>query len=402
MNNNKKHISIFFALIKRQRYKILYSLVISLVINFVCYLINNCPYPYWDEINKISNLEYLIRNISSPKIDVDDVLFINVGYDKQIADYIFDNGNSKGKIAVTDRAKLIKFLKIAEKANYKYIFLDIRFEKGVYTPLDSILAFQINKMQNLSYSNHSDIISNSIFDENKAVINDYFTTITSTNFTRYQFLQNGKESVPLRIYLATHPNSGTIEKHGIFYTCDGYLCQNSPLMNIPENFENIFEGTGNPNYVHLGPDIFDPEEEITDEDIQSALDGKIVIIGDFVSDIHDTYTGPQPGSYLVYLAYKELDNGKHIIPCVYIVLMFLFYFLISIFILNKKSIWNLIPYIKRNKSNTLRFVLSFTGYGTVISLITILMYLMFRVTNNIFIPTVVFSILSILISNKKS
>lgn len=402
MNNNKKHISNFFALIKRQRFKILYSLVISLVINFVCYLINNCPYPYWDEINKISNLEYLIRNISSPKIDVDDVLFINVGYDKQIADYIFDNGNSKGNIAVTDRAKLIKFLKIAEKANYKYIFLDIRFEKGVYTPLDSILAFQINKMQNLSYSNHSDIISNSIFDENKAVINDYFTTITSTNFSRYQFLQNGKESVPLRIYLATHPNSGTIEKHGIFYTCEGSLCQNSPLMNIPENFENIYEGTGNPNYVHLGPDIFDPEEEITDEDIQSALDGKIVIIGDFISDIHDTYTGPQPGSYLVYLAYKVLDNGKHFIPCVYIVLMFLFYFVISIFIFNKKSIWNLIPYIKRSESNTLRFVLSFTGYGTVLSLITILMYLLFRVTNNIFIPTVVFSILSIIISNKKS
>lgn len=386
--------------IKRHQSILIFSLLIAIVISLGCYFLNNCPYPYWDKLDKYSKLEFLLRNISSKEIKTDDAVFINVSYDKQLAEYTFDNGNSKGTIAVTDRNKLIRFLNIAKESKYKYIFLDIRFEDCVYTPQDSALSSIIKDMPRLIFSDHSDIITNDKFQSEKAAINDFFTTITSTNFTRYQFLQDGKESAPLRLYLATVPDAKPIEKHGIFYTCGGSLCQNSPFMSIPIDFNSTYEGTG-ASYFHLGPDLFDPEQNISNEDIQDELKDKIVIVGDFVSDLHDTYSGMQPGSYLVYLAYNELVNGKHFLAWPFIILMTIIYFIISWFILNRKTIWDYIPKLKNVKSKFLLIFLNFFGYSTLFSLLTILMYVCFRATYNIFFPSLFFSILSLLISFKK-
>ncbi len=390
----------FFQLIKRQRKNIIISFFIAIAISFVCYLMNNCPYPYWDTLDKYSRLEFLLRNLGNKDINTEDAVFINVSYDKQLAEYTFDNGNSKGTIAVTDRKKLLRFLNIAKESNYKYIFLDIRFEDGVYTRQDSGLAAVIKDMPRLIFSDHSDIITNDKFVSEKAAINDFFTTITSTNFTRYQFIQNGKESAPLRLYLATVPNAKPIEKHGIFYTCGGSLCQNSPFMSIPIDFNSTYEGTG-ASFFHLGPDLFDPKQDVSDEDIKAELEDKIVIVGDFVSDLHDTYAGMQPGSYLVYLAYNELVYGKHFLAWPFIILMTIVYFFISIFILNRKTIWNFIPKLKNVKSKLLLFILNLFGYSTLLCLLTIFMYLCFRATYNIFFPSLFFSFLSYLMSFKR-
>lgn len=390
----------FFQLIKRQRKNLIISFFIAIAISFVCYLMNNCPYPYWDTLDKFSGLEFLLRNISNEETRNDDAVFINVSYDKQLAEYTFDNGNSKGTIAVTDRNKLIRFLNIAKESEYKYIFLDIRFEDGVYTPQDSALSSIIKDMPRLIFSDHSDLITNDKFQSEKAAINDFFTTITSTNFTRYQFLQNGKESAPLRLYLATVPDAKPIEKHGIFYTCGGSLCQNSPFMSIPIDFTSTYEGTG-ARYFHLGPDLFDPQQNISSEDIQDELKDKIVIVGDFVSDLHDTYAGMQPGSYLVYLAYNELVNGKHFLAWPFIVLMTIIYFIVSWLILNRKTIWDYIPKLKNVKSKFVLIILNFFGYSTLFSSLTILMYVCFRATYNIFFPSLFFSILSLFFSSKR-
>ena len=384
---------------KKQRNNIILSIFFSVLISFICYLINNCPYPYWDTLDKYSKLEFLLRNLVGNQNDTKDVIFINVAYDKQIAECTYD-AISHGQIAVTDRNKLIRFLNVAKKCNYKFIFLDIRFEDNVYTPQDTILSTLIKQMPRLMFSEHSDIITDSLYVSEKAAINDYFTTITSTNFTRYQFLQDDKESAPLRLYLALNPDAKPIKKYGILYTCGGNLCQNSPFMSFPEDFKSTYEGTGAANYFHLGSDLLDPET--TEEDIQSELDGKIIILGDFVSDLHDTYAGLQPGSYLVYLAYKELVKGEHLLAWPFIILMSLVYFFISWFIINNKSLWDFLPRINQIKSKILLFIFNLMGYTTILSIITILMYLLFRATYNIFFPTLFFSILCTIKSYKKT
>lgn len=363
-------------------------------------MINNCPYPYWDKLDQICWSEYLIKRLEHNKLDRSDVMFINVSYDKQVVDYTYSGGNLTGKIDITNRETLLKFLQVAERINnYKYIFLDIRFEKGINTPVDSALFDQISRMRDISFSRHSDIINKDAKSRDKSAINDYYSTILSS-FARYEFLQNGEESIPLRLYSATVSGHPTIKKHGLFYTCNGHLCYNSPFMSIPEDFNEGHDIDGNQNYYDLGPLLLD-ENFFSDEDWKIETNNKILIVGDFINDLHDTYRGLQPGSFLVYLAYKELVNNAHIVSWTYIFCMFIVYFMIAYAILSNKN-WMDLPCVKKITKNKLtHFILGFIGYSLVLTIIGIISFTIFNIVSNVILPSFVFSILTIYKSFKQ-
>ena len=384
-----------------QKNNLLVSFGLAQLITLLCYFMNSCPYPYWDNLDKYCWLEYFLSNVVPEKNDRSDAFFINVSYDRQVVDYTYSNGNLQGTIDITNRETLLKFLKIAEKTNsYKYIFLDIRFEKGIETKTDSALFAQIGKMRDISYSIHSDLENNDKAISAKAAINDFFTTITSTNFTRYQFIQNRQQSVPLRIFTSVDSiHNRSIKQWGPFYYSVGQLCQNSPFMRIPEDFWAGHEENGHQNYYDLGPLLLATYDI---EDWEIEMKDKIVIVGDFVEDLHDTYAGLQPGSYLVYLAYKELCHGKHFVSWGFIFIMLIIYILISLFILNRKTIWVFIPYLRNQKNKIIIFLMNLLGFSTILSLLTIFFYLFFNTTYNVFFPSLVFSMVSLYISYKYS
>ena len=150
--------SCFINIIRNHEKDGVVSVIIAVLISFLCYFLNNFPYPYWDSLNKYSWLEYFLTNTVPEKNDRSDVFFINVSYDRQVVDYTYSNGNLQGTIDITNRETLLRFLKIAERTNsYKFIFLDIRFEKGIETVTDSALFAQIGKMRDVLYSSHSDL-----------------------------------------------------------------------------------------------------------------------------------------------------------------------------------------------------------------------------------------------------
>lgn len=407
------HFRNFIALIKRQSRKIFTSLGLSALIIFLCYLMNNCPYPYWDSLDKFSWMEYVLSNIAPHTIDTSDALFINVSHDKQIVDVNFvrhlgdtcfekedytfkSDGLLHGTIDITNREHLLQFLQKAEKANtYKYIFLDIYFEQGINTETDDSLFAQIDKMRNVAYSRHSDIENHEKAPYFKGVINDYFTTRVNTSFTRYQYVQDGNESAPLRIF--TEPDSAnnkTIKKWGPFYYSNGQLCQNSPFMRIPEDFKVV----ARMKYLDLGPELMN--DNWSDDIWEQRLKDKVVFVGNYEEDVHDTYNGKQPGSYLIYLAYKELCEGKHIVSWKSIGFLFFIYVVICMFIMNRKSIWQFIPCIRRSKNKLLLFVLDMFGYTTLLSLLSIVFYVWFNDIYNVFFPSLIFSVLSLISSYK--
>lgn len=384
-----------------QKKNLLISICLAFLITLLCYFMNNCPFPYWDSLNKFSWLEYILRNTVPENVDRNDAFFINVSYDRQTVDYTYSNGNLQGSIDITNRETLLKFLKIAERTNtYKYIFLDIRFEKGIETEIDSALFAQIGKMRDISYSSHSDILNNDKAIPSKAAINDYYTTITSTNFTRYQYLQDGKESAPLRIYTAVDSvNNKSLKRWGPFFYCGGKLCQNSPFMRIPEDFWTGHEENGHQNYYDLGPLLL---SVYNDEDWRIAMKDKIVFVGNFVDDLHDTYAGLQPGSYLIYLAYKELCKGKQFVSGGFIFLISIVYIILSLFILNRRTIWEYIPFLRNIQTKSIMFIMNLLGFSTLLSILTIVFYILFNTTYNIFFPSLVFSFLSLYVSYKHS
>ena len=391
----------YIKFLTKNKIKVLISAFLSAGICILCYLLNNCPYPYFDKLNLLCWLEYNICEYFPEKNKIDDALFINVSYDKQLVSYVYDNGNLNGKIDITDRATLLKFLEIAKRTDtYKYIFLDIRFEKGTSAPEDTVLFNTISTMRDIVYSKHSDIESLELAKTPKAAYNDYYSTIITTNFTRYQFLQNGTETVPLKMYLDIYKstaqrNTAKINKKGILYFADGKLCQNSPFVRIGKDFNDIQSEDGELPYYDLGPVLL---EMYDDSDWFIEMKDKIVVVGDFVNDLHDTYRGPQPGPYLVYLAFKELESGKHYVSWLFIFVTFILYFVISMFILVNI---NLATLFYTPKSRILNFLANLLGYGTILTVFSIILYIAFKTAFNIFIPSITFSILSLIVSFKR-
>lgn len=415
--------------IKKKKYRIkgfvnkfrsdLLALVLAFAMSAAGLFVSNCPYPIWDSIDWLCVTENFVRSLFGDAEDRDDAYFINVSYDKQIADVKVEP-NGIGHVAITDRKALLDFLTIVERANYKYIFLDIRFEKGYDTEWDKALFSKIESMKNIVLSHHYEspytneegieINGFGIADSlllSKVAYNDYYTTIFSSNFTRYQYVQGGRPSVALRMYQDI--DKKTIEHRGFFYFNDGTLCENCPYIPIKGTIGRpIGDGTA-ADYYNLGPFLLTLGEE---DDLIKGMNGKIVVIGDFEDDKHDTYMGMLPGPYLTYLAYKYLSRGGNNVSMVVLLLMTTVFFLIVRSILQGRTMFpwgnpllkfGLMKWFRRLLSwRITKFVSKFISYSLVFTLICTVIYLVSGYVFNVMIPTMFITIISSINDFKKT
>ncbi len=70
-------------------------------------------------------------------------------------------------------------------------------------------------------------------------------------------------------------------------------------------------------------------KQYTPDELRNLVRGKIVLIGDFDADVHDTYVGPLPGPLIHYYAYRDLKRGHHIFGLWSTIVIWLVYFAIS-------------------------------------------------------------------------
>ncbi len=394
MNSIKKYIK-----------KILVALASSIILIVTSYLYNNNPYPLLDDIDHYAWLEYIKQQIVKPDVADDSVVYINVAYEKKAIPFKDEYGMPVGTIDVTDREKIAYLLRILNKQpNYKYIFLDVRFEKGyednsiittddsILHTVDEVLFAEIRHTPRLVFATHEgmELISDSI--EQNAVFSDYNSTITATNFVRYQYLKEDKYSAPLFIYNSATGHS--IERIGFLYFDNGKLCHNCPFIRIPHAFGNTHDEVP---YMNLSADILSQETGIGD-DIIEVVKNKYVFIGDMVNDMHDTYVGMQPGTYISNVAMNALFRGEHIVNWIACTIIGIVYFLIALSLYTKVTITNYIPWIKKHDSFLMRFVLSFLGITFVMYFVTDINYLLTGATFCIWIPSVYFTIMKTIIN----
>ena len=396
------------------------SLLLTAMLLVACYLWENVPLAYGESFDRLYFAERYIQKHFGQNKTVSDGLFINVSYDKAIAEIdLYDmNGLFTGKVDITDRETLDRLLERLEEDNtYRYIFLDVRFEKGIQTPVDSSLFHRIARMRDIVIDTHRDMELASPLLEPKACISDYKTTITSTGFTRYQFLQKGKESVALKMYEdLTGEDIRQWGKSPVFFSA-GALCHNSLFIRIPEDFsENLVDvhldgdgdgatGIHRQRYFDCGPQI--------DEDFPLAeeAEGKIVVIGDFVNDVAGTYMGEQPNPYLAFLAEESLMGGKHKVSLWYVFILAVLFYLTFLAMLSKKgtsavlALFDALLQWFRKKLGKVKekdpqepriswlnaLLWNFFGFSISTFVICIILFRVFDMTFSIFIPSLVFS-----------
>ena len=377
-------------MVKRKKIALLFSLCNVVLLLTLSYFLNNQPLFTGEDLDQYAWMEWIKDKLGiSSDVDANAALFVNVAYDKQFVDKYDDYGMTIGNSDVTDRSKLLAFLKILHKTGaYKYIILDIRFEKGYNVPeVDSLLFAEILNMRNIVIANHSDIELADSSLIKKAAISDYFATITKTNFARYQYNYDGVESVPLYAY---HELTGnTINKHGWLYTCNSRLCYNSLFVHFPIAKWNEYDEQQSKVYYNLGSDILD---NYSDSDLKKLTEGKCVIIGNMVEDVHDTYSGLKPGSVITYYAFQELMKGRHFVNYCMMLFLAILFFLISLSLFETNPIISRLPFIRNSHSRIIHFMLDFVGYSLVLALSMIILYIIFGIATSIVLPSAYFAI----------
>lgn len=379
----------------------LLSIAISLVILILCYLFNNIAYPMFLSTEKYSLLEYF-----NPKEqDIDDAIFVNVSYDKMLIADTVEVPDTNRKRAITDRKRLLDFLKKVESTNYRHLFLDIRFEQNEYSEYDSALTIQLLRMRDVAIAKHWDLNNGGPYPMTDSRMEplgfycDFDESKSNSGFYKYRYLQNGESSIAMEMY--RHATNRSITKHGLLYFDGCKLCQNALFLTIHTSMENEWQEDNNEIgntefYFHLSELIFD---SITWNRFRDDVSGKYLIIGDMKEDLHDTYAHAQPGAYLHYLGYKSLLERKHIVRWYYVLFLFLFYTFIIYIILQgvrKETIhWSPFKWIAQRP--LIHFLCSLLGYGFILSLLSSLLYLLGDKAYNITIPSLTFALLSNLV-----
>jgi len=365
--------------------KLALCIALTLILLLGSYWLGNMGIPLPGETKLMQRLDKVKKIVNSwsseekPSVGAvpEEVLLVNVCYDKQLVE-VMEGGMPVGKDVVTDRAKLLSLLQWADSlGDYRYILLDVRFPRGLQTETDAALFRQILSMPRIVVPTHRDIQMQDSVLLAKAGRADYMMFDEETNFTRYQFLPEGKSSLPLRMYQELCGR--TIEPCLLGYRDGGRLCSNAVTLQLRVCLPEKFAAEGQRlEYTsqYLGSQLLELKDVVPG---YNPFKNKIVVVGDFRNDIHTTYTGPQPGSLIALNAYYALRNGNHFISWPLALCLAVIYFLLLLsfafpngaaayFSTHRLPLW-------------LRLVLAVVGITTLLNLVSFVAYIFGHVYN---------------------
>lgn len=363
------------------------SVTSAIILLLFSYIVTNVGFELSGESDLIKKTNSVKSLFMSDEGHVpDSILFINICYDKELVDVNDEDGFLKGQIDITNRQALYDFLELLSvKADYKYVLMDIFFEDGISSNVDSALFSKISSMDRIVIPKHRDatLAGDSKLEE-KSSFSDYTTTLLGNDFNKYELLDGKEKSMALTVYEDITGN--TINEIGPFYF-DGYnICNRTLFSKQMILFNTPYDKNGEKNYYHLTTDLLqDPEGA------QALVKGKYIFVGDMeLDDIHDTVQGELPGSVITANIFIALMNGKHKIPMYVIIILFTIYFCFSYSIFSHHSMSEIfVSKIEKKYPKLLSpfsvNLLSWISYSLILSGICLLFYYTLYISYDIFL-----------------
>lgn len=325
---------------KKRQSAIAISSVVGLLMVYVSYLLSNVPTLIGNEHN-ILHYFWEMRDMVDEGGEctaADSVLLVNVAYDRQLVAAYDENGFEIGNIDITDRAKLLKLLQVAERYDtYRYILLDVRFEQGHETECDSALFAQIRRMERIVIPRHADMAMADSSLMAKSALADYTITILNNDFSKYEIVNTDMEySVAMKMYHDLWGSEVTnFGGSAGLYFMNGRLIRRSIVPDFYLNVDSE-KGSGLASYENLGDNILSR----SDEDIAEMIRGRYVVVGDMVNnDNHSTITGRMPGSLIIVNAYLSLLDGNQNVSWVVAIVMWMVFSLVTYVLIMHVSFW---------------------------------------------------------------
>ena len=341
----------FSSLLKKKGVR--FSLISALFLTIACYFANNAPIFTGESTSQLYWTQLFCDFFHINKtVDYGDVLLYNTSNDKILVNAYINHDTKHpepvGVTPISDRYKLYKFLKLLSSSDtYKYIILDLAFDKNEVSQYDDSLYNLIDSMRNIVVATDNKIeITPKL--KNKSALCSYYITKINTTLTRYEYTRNDRRSIPMYVFEDLHPKK-KMKRYGIglfsIYKSDGKLCYNSNYLTFDNQLsvdnkkvKIIFDNGYKPlEYEYLGVYLNQPaSDSIKIKELATYTDSAIVIIGDFVYDTHDTYMGEKPGPLIMARALQTLEEGKNIVSFFHTFIWFVVFFLICYTIYTEK------------------------------------------------------------------
>lgn len=354
------------------------------------YLVSNLSFPLLDASESLAWSGFLLPNRNRMKTD--DALFVNVALDRALVPVLDEFGDTAGVRMITDREKLLRFLRIASEAEYRCLFLDVRFERGLESGQDSALYDLMRRLPRFAFSTHRPDGGYELADPSLAAqgaMADYRGNMFN-GFSRYEFLQDGRESAALRMYREVGGDG--IVRCGPLYRSDGRLVSNMLFLPLPADLDRRIDEKGRVRYPYLGSELL---RGYSGQELAERMRGKVVVIGDFDDDLHQTYVGTVPGPMIHYYAFRALESGANRVKLPCLLLMLCVYFLVLADLTAEAGFVSRLAARFQIRSRFGRLLLSFCGWELVLSLLKIVLYLAFGFSFITALPSAVFSVVQL-------
>ncbi|TVZ13959.1 CHASE2 domain-containing protein [Maribacter sp. MAR_2009_72] len=253
-------------------------------------------------------------------INTDNFVFIDTNFDNALIENN-DNGLINGNIVIADRYKLkLLFEKLNSRSEYKYILCDVFFDRE--SNIDSALSLVMSKAERLIIP-RKDTLEKTIksFRDVKSGLVDL--KITDDKFYKFKLSNKNLKSLPLKMYEEIYSKKNNFNLP-LYFTQEGIAFNDFvPYFKIKD--KDIKRRGG--HYFNLNKILsWNPKSfrEITKD--------KIIIIGNYQTDLHNTIHGKIAGSLILLNVFLSLEEGLNVLSYPLIIILFLIFMFFSVII----------------------------------------------------------------------
>ncbi len=352
------------------------------------------PYTFGDEAFLIKWTALTKKSLLGidPKPDPESVLFVDISKSKTTLDQenAFGEPSPYHREVITDRSQLAEFLDmiVPYKDETRLVLMDVLLD--LPSKQDSVLQASIDKLGDkvLGVSHLDDTgqpITTVVQFESQALAT---YRAAQDMFLKYPLVFNDSLStVPLLMYEKLHQQS--VSHDGGLYRFKEGVSLPAPIVDFKVRNSDFRTGRSlgeESNFtIYSMGDILESRAFMEPEDQADYFQGKLVLIGDFRNDLHDTPFGKIPGLLLIYNSYLTLEGQENIVSFFWLLLLYVTFWVMSWRVFKDIDVVKPSWLVRLFKSKLGVWVLNTLDEVVILILLTILSYFLFNIHINVLI-----------------
>lgn len=348
------------------------------------------PYTFGDEAFLIKWSSLVKKSLLGfdEKPAPEQVLFVDVSESKTTIQGTNEAGDPSPyhTEVVTDRRQLAEFLGMINDlgGEARFVLLDVLFENP--TRYDDSLRVEIaqlgDKLLGVSHLTKSGEYIRPVFEIPYAP-----ATYSATQGLFLKFplvLEDSFKTAPLVLYEKLH--HARFDHKGLFYRINGKISLPSPIVDFKIRPADFRTGTtlGDKNFaLHKMGTILESRDYMNEADQKAWFRNRLVLVGDFSTDVHMTPFGKTPGLLLIYNAYLTLAKKQNAVSLAWVIFLVFAYAFVSYRIFTDTKVTKPRWLVKVFESKAGHLILNSLDEITLLAIITFLSYFVFNIHVNI-------------------